>query len=125
MARHWSTLMSNHKPSSSVETTSATGRHFTNCGCLPVFHQPPRFDLLRQLFWSPDFRFTRATWPFGVNFLLHEWDGGVYRQMFSAHAADLQVLIDAHRNDTRLEMYQVDLDREYPKPSNQQLQKVQ
>jgi hypothetical protein len=49
------------------------------------------------------------------------WDD-IYWQLFTTERSDLDALMRAHTGDPKLEMYFVDLDREYPDPSNQQLQ---
>jgi len=52
--------------------------------------------------------------------LLHMWDD-IYWQLFTTERSDLDFLIRAHAGDTRLKMYYVDFDREFPDPSNLEL----
>jgi hypothetical protein len=49
------------------------------------------------------------------------WDD-IYWQLFTTDPADLDILIQAHTSDPKLKMYFVDLDREFPDPSNEELQ---
>lgn len=90
---------------------------------LPVFREPPSFELLKRLYWGRDFRLTSATWPEGMRALLHMWDG-TYWQLFTTERSDIDALIRAHGGDTKLAMYFVDLDQEYPNPSNAKLQRA-
>jgi hypothetical protein len=46
----------------------------------------------------------------------------IYWQLFSTERSDLDALLRAHAGDPKLKMYFVDFDREYPKPSDQDLQ---
>jgi hypothetical protein len=46
----------------------------------------------------------------------------IYWQLFTTEHTDLNALIRAHTGDPKLKMYSVDFDREYPDPSNQELQ---
>jgi hypothetical protein len=95
--------------------------HFCEGAFLPIFRQPPSFDLLKRLYWSRDFHLTSATWPSDMRAVLHMWDD-IYWQIFTTEPADLESLIRAHTGDPRLKMYWVNFDREYPDPSNQTLQ---
>jgi hypothetical protein len=88
---------------------------------LPVFREQPSFDLLNDLFWSRDFKLTSETWPAGMRAVLHLWDD-IYWQLFTTGRSDIETLLQAHAGDPKLKMYFVDLDREYPDPSNQELQ---
>ncbi len=49
-------------------------------------------------------------------------DKPTFRQLFTTESADLDILIRAHGGDPKVKMYRVDFDREYPDPSNQELQ---
>jgi hypothetical protein len=88
-----------------------------------VFRELPSFDLLKRLYWSRDFRLTSDTWPPQIRSVLHMWDD-TYWQLFSTDRSDLDILIRAHTGNPKLKMYYVDFDREYPFPSNQELQPV-
>jgi hypothetical protein len=88
---------------------------------LPIFPQPPTRDTLRRLDmlrWGP--QLTSATWPGEMRALVHMWDD-MFWQLFSTERSDLDILIRAHAGDPMLKMYFVDLDLEYPLPSNQPL----
>ncbi|HWQ92076.1 MAG TPA: hypothetical protein VN673_10420 [Clostridia bacterium] len=95
--------------------------YFCEGAFLPIFRTRPTFDLLKRLYWSRDFRLTSDTWPTGMRAVLHMWDD-IYWQIFTTERTDLDILIRAHTGDPRLKMYSVDFDREYPDPSNQELQ---
>ena|SRR5215469_3240411 len=94
---------------------------FCEGALLPIFPEPPAFELLNRLFWGRDFRLTSDTWPAGMRAVLHMWDD-IYWQYFTTDRPDLDILMQAHAGDPKLEMFFVDLDREYPDPSNQELQ---
>ena len=49
------------------------------------------------------------------------WDD-IYWQLFTTDRSDLRILIRAHAGDPKLKMCFVDFDREYPDPTNQELQ---
>jgi hypothetical protein len=95
--------------------------YFCEGALLPIFRQPPTFDLLKRLFWDRDFRLTSDTWPDEMRALLHMWDD-IYWQFFTTEESDLNMIIRAHSGDPKLKLYFVDLDLEYPNPSNQKLQ---
>lgn len=97
--------------------------HFCEGAFLPIFPEPPKFELLKQLYWGRDFRLTSDTWPNRMRAVLHMWDD-IYWQLFSTERTDIDCLIRAHANDPKLEMYFVDIDREYPDPSNEELQRA-
>jgi hypothetical protein len=88
---------------------------------LPIFRDAPHFELLSRLYWSRDFRLTSDTWPNKMRALLQMWDGA-YWQVFTTERSDIDTLIRAHAGDQKFMMYFVDLDREYPDPSNQELE---
>ena len=90
---------------------------------LPIFREIPSFDLLRQLHWDRTFRLSSATWPSGMRAVLHMWDD-LYWQLFSVAASDVDELARVHSGDPKLKLYYVDLDREYPEPSNEALRPV-
>ena len=94
--------------------------HFCEGAFLPVFRKPPGFSLLKRLFWGRDFRLNSAAWPASMRALLHMWDD-MYWQLFTRERSDMDLLIQAHARDPRLKMYFVDLDREFPDPSNETL----
>jgi hypothetical protein len=94
--------------------------HFIEGAFLPIFHGIPSFPLLTRLYYSRTFRLTSGTWPKNMRALLQLWDG-VYWQMFTTEPSDVKALIKAHAGDPRLEMFHVDLEHEYPDPSNQEL----
>jgi hypothetical protein len=96
--------------------------HFQEGAFLPVFCEPPAFDVLKRLFWR-DFRLTSETWPSGMIALFHMWDD-MYWQIFTTDRGHIDTLIGAHAGDPKLDMYFVELDREYPDPSNEPLQPV-
>jgi hypothetical protein len=55
--------------------------------------------------------------------VLHMWDD-IYWQLFSTVRSDIDFLIQVHADDPRLDLYYVDFDKEYPDPSNEELQPV-
>jgi hypothetical protein len=95
--------------------------HFCEGAFLPIFRAPPTVDLLKRLYWNHDFRLTSDTWPSEMRSVLHMWDD-IYWQLFTTERTDVDILIRAHSGDPKLKMYMVDFDREYPDPSNQELQ---
>jgi hypothetical protein len=88
---------------------------------LPIFRDAPPFELLSRLYWGRDFRLTPDTWPNNMRALLQMWDGA-YWQIFTTERSDIDALIRAHAGDQKFMMYFVDLDREYPDPSNQEFE---
>jgi hypothetical protein len=80
----------------------------------------PSFDLLKRLYWDSTFQLLAATWPPTMRAMLHMWDD-IYWQLFSAMRSDIDDLVRVHSGDPKLKMYYVDIDREYPNPSNQEL----
>jgi hypothetical protein len=90
---------------------------------LPIFSEIPSFDLLGHLYWQRTLRLSSRTWPAVMRAALHMWDD-IYWQLFSTIAADVDQLIKVHERDSKLAMYYVDFDREYPDPSNQELRPV-
>ena len=88
---------------------------------LPVFSRVPSFDVLTELFWSPTFRLTADTWPENCRAMLHMWDD-IYWQLFTTVRTDVDRLVTAHSADPLLRIYSVDLEKEYPDPSNLPLQ---
>ena len=94
--------------------------NFDEGALLPIFREPPTFRFLKRLYWGRNFRLTSETWPRQMRALLHMWDD-IYWQLFTTESADLDHLLRAHAGDSKLKMYFVDLDREYPDPSNQPL----
>ena len=94
--------------------------HFCEGAFLPIFDEAPTFEFLKH-FWSRDFILKSDTWPAQLRAFLHMWDD-IYWQLFTTVRSNLDVLIRAHTGDPKLKMYIVDLDREFPDPSNQPLQ---
>ena len=88
---------------------------------LPIFRDAPPLELLSRLYWGPDFRLTPYTWPANMRALLQMWDGA-YWQIFTTERSDIDALIHAHAGDQKFKMYFVDLEHEYPDPSNQELE---
>jgi len=84
---------------------------------LPVFREAPSFDLLRRMLWDREFKLSSKTWPTGMRSLLHNWDD-MFWQLFSVERADVDLLVRIHSADPKLKMFFVDLDREFPNPSN-------
>jgi hypothetical protein len=95
--------------------------YFCEGALLPIFREPPTFDILKRLYWDSDFRLTSDTWPSQMRAVLHMWDD-IYWQLLTTERSDLDILIRAHTEDSKLKMFFVDFDREYPDPSNQVLQ---
>jgi hypothetical protein len=95
--------------------------HFCEGAFLPIFREPPTFDLLNRLYWGRDVRLTSETWPPQLRAVLHMWDD-IYWQLFSVDRSDIEMLVRAHTGDPKVKMYFVDFDREYPDPSNEELQ---
>jgi hypothetical protein len=97
--------------------------YFCEGAFLPIFREQPSFDLLKRLYWGRDFRLTSETWPGQMRAVLHMWDD-IYWQLFTTERADIDALLRVHAGDPKLKMYFVDFDREYPDPSNQELQRA-
>ncbi len=95
--------------------------YFCEGAFLPVFREQPSFDLLKRMYWGRDFRLTSESWPTQMRSVLHMWDD-IYWQLFTTERSDLDALLRVHAGDPKLKMYFVDFDREYPDPSNQELQ---
>jgi hypothetical protein len=95
--------------------------YFCEGAFLPIFRHQPSFDLLKTLYWNRGFRLTSESWPGQMRAILHMYDD-IYWQLFSTERSDLDALLRAHAGDPKLKMYFVDFDREYPKPSDQDLQ---
>jgi hypothetical protein len=95
--------------------------YFCEGAFLPMFREQPSFELLKRLYWGRDFQLTSETWPVQMRAFLHMWDD-IYWQIFTTEYSDIDALLRLHAGDTKLKMYYVDLDREYPDPSNQELQ---
>lgn len=95
--------------------------YFCQGAFLPVFRHSPGIDVLKRLYWDRNFRLTSESWPGEMRAVLHMWDD-IYWQLFTTKRSDIDVLMRAHAGDPKLKMYFVDFDREYPDPSNQQLQ---
>lgn len=95
--------------------------YFCEGAFLPIFQEQPSFDLLKRLYWGRDFRLTSETWPSQMRAVLHMWDD-IYWQLFTTDRAHLDALLRVHAGDPKLKMYFVDIYREYPNPSNQELQ---
>lgn len=95
--------------------------YFCEGAFLPIFSEPPPFNILKDLFWGRDYKLTSESWPATMRAVLHMWDD-IYWQIFTTQQADIDVLLRTHADDPKLEMYFVDLDREFPDPSNQKLQ---
>lgn len=101
------------------ESWGAAAR-FCEGAFLPIFREPPPFDLARRLYWDQEFRLASANWPDRMRAVLHMWDD-IYWQIFTTIRSDINALIRAHGDDPKLKLYLVDFDREYPDPSNQVL----
>ncbi len=97
-----------------------TTMHFCEGAFLPIFPKRPAFSFLNRI-WSREFCLTSKTWPKELRAVLHMWDD-IYWQLFTTDPADIDILIRAHTGDPKLKMYFVDLDREFPGPSNEELQ---
>jgi hypothetical protein len=95
--------------------------YFREGAFLPIFRERTAFDLLKRLYWSRDFRLTSESWPSQMRAVLHMWDD-VYWQLFTTERLDVDALLRVHIGDPKLKMYFVDFDREYPDPSDQELQ---
>jgi hypothetical protein len=94
--------------------------NFCEGAFLPVFRDPPSVEL-KRLCWRRDVRLTSQNWPGELRAVMHMWDD-IYWQFFTTDRSDLDILINKHAGDPKLEMYLVDFDREYPDPSNGELQ---
>lgn len=99
------------------------GKAVSSCegALLPIFREAPSFELLTRLYYGRDFRLTPETWPIRMRALLQMWDGA-YWQMFTTERADVDAVTRAHASDPKFKLYRVDLEREYPDPSNQELE---
>jgi hypothetical protein len=93
---------------------------FCEGALLPIFREAPSFKSLTRLYYGRGFRLTPETWPTTMRAMLHMWDGA-YWQLFTTEKSDVDAVIRAHRDDPKFKMYIVDLAREYPEPSNQEL----
>ena len=94
--------------------------HSDEGATLAVFREPPPYSLVQRMFWDPDSRLCSESWPAGMRSLLHNWDD-VFWQLFTVEPADIDLLTRSHSADPTLKMYFVDLDREFPDPSNEEL----
>lgn len=94
---------------------------FCEGALLQIFREAPPFELLTQLYYGRKFRLTSKTWPKKMRAVLHMWDG-VYWQIFTTERLDVDAVINAHAGDLNLKMFVVDLEREYPDPSNEPLE---
>lgn len=94
--------------------------HADVCGCLPIFDQRPDHDLARRVYWDHQAPLSSANWPAELRAIIHNWDD-IYWQIFSTDPSDIATLIRAHAHDARLKLFRVELDREYPDPSNRPL----
>jgi hypothetical protein len=96
---------------------------FADAGLFVLYERAPQFHHVKELVWSRSFHLSEGNWPKGMTSLVHLWDD-IYWQFFTTNPADIDVLIQAHREDPRLHMYFVDIDAEYPDPSNKPLTPV-
>ena len=94
--------------------------HFCEGALLPIFSEPPKFELLQKIYWGRDFRLSSKSWPTHMRGLLHMWDD-IYWQYFSTERSDIDALLRKHADDSKLKLYLVDLDEEFPNPSNKEL----
>jgi hypothetical protein len=101
--------------------SSWADRYPEQCQYLLIFREIPMFDIARRIFWDIDSHLPSDAWPHDLRAVLHCWDD-IYWQLFSADGTDIDALINAHDGDPRLKMFLVDFDREYPDPSNEELQ---
>jgi hypothetical protein len=62
-------------------------------------------------------------WPDGLCSIIHMWDD-IYWQYFTVDHSEIDLLVEAHRRDTRLKMFEVDVRKEYPDPSNEDLVEI-
>ncbi len=97
--------------------------YFCEGAFLPVFSRKPDFSLLNSLYWGRKFKLSSTNWPTEMRAVLHMWDD-IYWQLFSVEESDINLLVRSHAGDPRLKMFFVDFDREYPDPSNCELQAV-
>jgi hypothetical protein len=95
--------------------------YFCEGAFLPIFGEPPTFELLKRLYWDRDFCLTSESWPSEMRAVLHMWDD-IYWQLFTTDRSDIDALLKVHTGDPKLKLYYVDFDKEYPDPSNQELQ---
>lgn len=87
-----------------------------------VFGQAPSFELLETLS-SREFSLTPFSWPNELRAVLHNWDD-MYWQVFTNEPSDIECLVRYHFDNPRLKMFLVDMDLEFPSPSNRELQPV-
>jgi hypothetical protein len=95
--------------------------HFCEGAFLSVFPKNPGFAFLNSLCRNRDFKLNSTNWPSEMRAVLHIWDD-MYWQLFSVEGSDIDLLVRAHAGDPRLKMYFVDFDREFPDPSDGELQ---
>jgi len=97
--------------------------HFFHGALIPVFWEIPDTELLRKFYWDETYMLSSANWPPPLRAVLHLYDD-VYWELYSSLEADLQNFIRVHRDNPRLRLYHVELDAEYPTPSNKPLIQV-
>jgi hypothetical protein len=97
-----------------------TSLRFDQGALLPIFSELPKFALVKKVYCGRDFRLSSKTWPTQIRGLIHMWDD-IYRQFFSTERSDVDALVREHTGDSKLKMYFVDLDEEFPDPSNKKL----
>jgi hypothetical protein len=93
---------------------------FSEGALLPIFSALPKFSLVKKVYCGRDFQLNSKTWPASMRSLIHMWDD-IYWQFFSIERSDVDALIREHTNDKKLKIYRVDLDEEFPDPSNKKL----
>ena len=96
------------------------GVSFCEGALMPIFREAPSFGLLTKLYYDRGFRLTPETWPATMRALLQMWDG-IYWQIFTTEKSDVDAVIRAHEGNPKFKIYVVDIEREYPDPSNQEL----
>jgi hypothetical protein len=97
-----------------------TKMYFVEGALLAIFREAPNAEVLERVYRSRNFRLTSDTWPAQMRAVMHMWDD-IYWQLFSTESSDIDTLIRAHLGDAKLNMYFVEVDREYPDPSNGEL----
>lgn len=90
---------------------------------LTVFRRQPSLKQLRRLYWDRSFRLTSETWPTQMRAVLHEWDD-TFWQLFSCVSSDIEGIVRTHGNDDGLSIHPVQIEREFPNPSNAKLKRA-
>jgi hypothetical protein len=90
---------------------------------IPIFSEMPDEKMVSKLFWDNEFKLTSRTWPTELLSFIHMWDD-VFWQYFSRDKSEIDLLIEEHLKRKKMRMFHVDLNREYPDPSADELKEI-